>query len=71
VRFISLALDLIDWLSSVIDCAEGTVRQFQMQHRSQGDPVLKAFKVTKLFVTHMHGLFHRTCGILIFTLVPF
>jgi ribonuclease Z len=35
------------------------VRQFQMQHRGQGDPVLKAFKVAKLFVTHMHGLFHR------------
>lgn len=40
------------------------MRQFQMQHRGQGDPVLKAFKVAKLFVTHMHGLFHQIYGIL-------
>ncbi|KAG1843572.1 beta-lactamase-like protein [Suillus subalutaceus] len=39
----------------MVDCAEGTARQFQMQHRGQGDPVLKALKVTKLFVTHMHA----------------
>lgn len=52
----SLVADVIgDGSLWMVDCAEGTVRQFQMQHRGQGDPVLKAFKVTKLFVTHMHA----------------
>ncbi|KAG0705215.1 beta-lactamase-like protein [Suillus ampliporus] len=52
----SLVADVIgDGSLWMIDCAEGTVRQFHMQPRGQGDSVLKALKVTKLFVTHMHA----------------
>lgn len=39
---------------TVVDCAEGTVRQFAQQpyhdHRR-----LRMGKITKVFVTHMHG----------------
>lgn len=40
---------------AVVDCAEGTLRQFALQ--PSGKAFLKANKVTKLFVTHMHGVF--------------
>ncbi|KAL4064314.1 hypothetical protein J3A83DRAFT_580545 [Scleroderma citrinum] len=39
----------------MVDCAEGTLRQFQTQPRGNNEPWLRAMKVTKLFVTHMHG----------------
>lgn len=38
----------------VVDCAEGTTRQFLYQ--PYDGPNVRASKVTKLFVTHMHGL---------------
>lgn len=38
-----------------MDCAEGTTRQFHTQPRGHGEQTLRAQKVTKLFVTHMHG----------------
>ncbi|KAI6038978.1 beta-lactamase-like protein [Pisolithus marmoratus] len=40
--------------SIVVDCAEGTVRQFQTQPRGN-ESRLRAMKITKLFVTHMHA----------------
>lgn len=40
-------------LNLVVDCAEGTTRQFALQ--PQGQRYLKAGKVTKIFITHMHG----------------
>lgn len=39
----------------MVDCAEGTLRQFQTQPRRNNEPSLRANKVTKLFVTHMHA----------------
>ncbi|KAJ8583537.1 hypothetical protein M405DRAFT_690679, partial [Rhizopogon salebrosus TDB-379] len=52
----SLVVDVIGngslWM---VDCAEGTLRQFQTQPRGQGEPVLKASNVAKLFITHMHA----------------
>ena len=39
----------------MVDCAEGTARQFEMQPRGRGVETLRAQRVTKLFVTHMHG----------------
>jgi len=37
----------------VIDCAEGTTRQFELQ--PPGGHRIKRGKVTTIFVTHMHG----------------
>jgi ribonuclease Z len=39
----------------VVDCAEGTVRQFALQ-TERGADRLKMAKVSKVFITHMHGL---------------
>lgn len=45
---------------AVVDCAEGTLRQFAFQ--PHGKAYLKANKVTKLFITHMHGTrYLQTC----------
>lgn len=72
VRFISSAFDWLTEITySVVDCAEGTLRQFQMQPRGHGEPILKASNVTKLFVTHMHGSSPQNFGgIFIFTSCP-
>jgi ribonuclease BN (tRNA processing enzyme) len=45
---------LTPW-SLVVDCAEGTIRQFALQ-RERGAARLKASNVKKVFITHMHGL---------------
>ncbi|TFK42878.1 beta-lactamase-like protein [Crucibulum laeve] len=37
----------------MVDCAEGTYRQFQFQ--PFGQPYAKAAKVAKIFITHMHA----------------
>ena len=37
----------------MVDCAEGTLRQFALQ--PYGKSYLKSNKITKLFITHMHG----------------
>ncbi|KAF8553415.1 Metallo-hydrolase/oxidoreductase [Imleria badia] len=39
----------------MVDCAEGTTRQFHMHPRGNGEATLRAQKVSKLFVTHMHA----------------
>ncbi|KAG6376052.1 beta-lactamase-like protein [Boletus reticuloceps] len=39
----------------MVDCAEGTTRQFLTQPRGNGEETLRAHKVSKLFVTHMHA----------------
>ncbi|KAM6500755.1 Beta-lactamase-like protein [Amanita muscaria] len=50
----SLVCDLLrDGSLWMVDCAEGTIRQFQFQ--PQAYPNVKASKVTKLFITHMHA----------------
>lgn len=38
----------------MFDCAEGTTRQFALQP-GYGEDRVKINRVTKLFVTHMHG----------------
>lgn len=51
----SIVADLIgDGSLWMVDCAEGTLRQFQTQPRGN-QPRLRAMKITKLFVTHMHA----------------
>ncbi|KIO13252.1 hypothetical protein M404DRAFT_122698 [Pisolithus tinctorius Marx 270] len=51
----SIVADLIgDGSLWMVDCAEGTLRQFQTQPRGN-ESRLRAMKVTKLFVTHMHA----------------
>jgi len=40
----------------VVDCAEGTTRQLASQPNDLNPP-LKLQKVSKIFVTHMHGAF--------------
>ena len=55
----------------VVDCAEGTFRQFAMQGRNSLG--LKPNKVTKIFVTHMHGEYFKTdlhCAIVSFNVQP-
>jgi ribonuclease Z len=38
----------------VVDCAEGTTRQFALQpHHTR--PHVRIQKVSKIFITHMHG----------------
>lgn len=42
----------------VVDCAEGTVRQFAINAtriKQSGERAWKIGKVTKIFITHMHG----------------
>ncbi|KXN87748.1 Zinc phosphodiesterase ELAC protein 1 [Leucoagaricus sp. SymC.cos] len=39
----------------MVDCAEGTTRQFALQPNRPGVPRVKINQVTKLFVTHMHA----------------
>lgn len=44
--------------TSVVDCAEGTVRQFAINAtriNQSGERAWKIGKVTKIFITHMHG----------------
>ncbi|KAF9476598.1 hypothetical protein BDN70DRAFT_839047 [Pholiota conissans] len=41
------------WSAIVVDCAEGTTRQFAMQPQFT-KPFLRINKVSKIFVTHMH-----------------
>ncbi|CAK5279563.1 unnamed protein product [Mycena citricolor] len=57
----SLVLDCLlrDGKLWMVDCAEGTTRQFAFQ--PQGSPWLKAASVSKMFVTHMHA--DHTMGI--------
>lgn len=38
----------------MFDCAEGTTRQFSLQP-GYGEERVKINRVTKLFITHMHG----------------
>ena len=40
----------------VVDCAEGTSRQFALQPQSGFR--YRPHKVTKIFITHMHGKSH-------------
>ena len=40
--------------NTVIDGAEGTLRQFSLQTVKNAGKTLKVSKVTKIFVTHMH-----------------
>lgn len=56
VRIVSTFKLLIHLCPLVVDCAEGTTRQFLYQ--PYGGPNVRASKVTKLFVTHMHGMVH-------------
>jgi len=39
---------------TVVDCAEGTLRQFSLQPPKDGRKTPKVFHVNKIFVTHMH-----------------
>ena len=41
--------------STVVDCAEGTVRQFEKQPSRPGQQRLRVGQVSKIFITHMHG----------------
>ncbi|KAG9318379.1 beta-lactamase-like protein [Chiua virens] len=54
-RSISVANVIGDGTLWMVDCAEGTTRQFQLQPRGTGEETLRAQRVTKLFVTHMHA----------------
>lgn len=47
-------------LCAVVDCAEGTVRQFAMQP-GQGEQRFKVARVRKIFITHMHGPHYLVC----------
>ncbi|KAF8327045.1 beta-lactamase-like protein [Amanita rubescens] len=50
----SLVCDLLnDGSLWMVDCAEGTTRQFLFQ--PYGHPLVRASKITKLFITHMHA----------------
>ncbi|KAF8634360.1 hypothetical protein AX15_000971 [Amanita polypyramis BW_CC] len=50
----SLVCDMLrDGSLWMVDCAEGTIRQFYFQ--PHGQPTVRAGKVTKLFITHMHA----------------
>ncbi|KAF9002025.1 beta-lactamase-like protein [Cyathus striatus] len=50
----SLVLSLLgDGSLWMVDCAEGTNRQFKFQPK--GQPYVKPTKVTNLFITHMHA----------------
>ncbi|KAH8111177.1 beta-lactamase-like protein [Phellopilus nigrolimitatus] len=59
----SLVLDILGngdlWL---VDCAEGTTRQFALQPERNGQKRLKTSKVTKIFITHLH--FDHCMGII-------
>ncbi|KAI0327438.1 hypothetical protein GY45DRAFT_1327664 [Cubamyces sp. BRFM 1775] len=50
--------------STVVDCAEGTVRQFAQQPYGYGNPRprLRLNQVSKIFITHMHA--DHTMGLL-------
>ena len=39
----------------VVDCGEGTLRQFALQPSRPNQRTLKASRITKIFITHMHG----------------
>ena len=41
-------------MKSVIDGAEGTLRQFSLQSSNNAEKNLKVSQVNKIFVTHMH-----------------
>ncbi|OCB89529.1 hypothetical protein A7U60_g3324 [Sanghuangporus baumii] len=53
----SLALDIV-----VVDCAEGTTRQFMLQPERYGPRRLKSSRITKIFITHLH--FDHCMGII-------
>jgi ribonuclease BN (tRNA processing enzyme) len=40
---------------SVVDCAEGTLRQFALQPYTLNSNFLRPDNVKKVFITHMHG----------------
>lgn len=43
-----------------MDCAEGTARQFSLQpHYNR--PHVRLNKISKLFITHMHGVYKCLC----------
>ncbi|KAI0749184.1 beta-lactamase-like protein [Daedaleopsis nitida] len=48
----------------MVDCAEGTVRQFALQPSRSGQPRLRLARVSKMFITHMHA--DHTMGTLTF-----
>ncbi|KAI0742085.1 beta-lactamase-like protein [Daedaleopsis nitida] len=48
----------------MVDCAEGTVRQFEAQPYRPGLPRLRMSQVSKIFITHMHA--DHTMGTLTF-----
>ncbi|KAI9508988.1 beta-lactamase-like protein [Russula earlei] len=51
----SLVLDIVgDGSLWMIDCAEGTLRQFSLQPQKDTARSLKPSRVNKIFVTHMH-----------------
>ncbi|KZT30434.1 hypothetical protein NEOLEDRAFT_1125983 [Neolentinus lepideus HHB14362 ss-1] len=53
----SLVIDMLgDGSLWMVDCAEGTVRQFAFQPRgAQGQMYLRSSRVTNVFITHMHA----------------
>ncbi|KAI0319104.1 beta-lactamase-like protein [Amylostereum chailletii] len=52
----SLVLDIVgDGSLWMVDCAEGTLRQFLLQPSKPNTPAVKASRVTIVFITHMHA----------------
>ncbi|EPQ60770.1 hypothetical protein GLOTRDRAFT_68700 [Gloeophyllum trabeum ATCC 11539] len=53
----SLVVDMMgDGTLWMVDCAEGTVRQFTFQPRgAHGQMYLRSSRVTRVFITHMHA----------------
>ncbi len=41
-------------LNSVVDCAEGTLRQFSLQRERDPSKRISVNSVSKIFVTHLH-----------------
>jgi hypothetical protein len=54
VRYYFSSYPIICNPSVVVDCAEGTLRQFAQQP-AYGDHRVKVNRLTKIFITHMHG----------------
>lgn len=52
----SLVLDINgDGSLWMVDCGEGTLRQFALQPSRPNQRTLKASRITKIFITHMHA----------------
>lgn len=41
----------------MVDCAEGTTRQFALQPQRHSLPRIRINQINRLFVTHMHGAY--------------